>query len=144
LARQPLLAGIKHANRLEQVMAAQALRDQGYDDGIMCLDNGHVICTTRANVFALMGHVWYTPALNEAGVAGTRRAWFLERGTQGWWDVQESELTLEQLYQADAVMISNALRGFQEVGSINGHQLSSSIQIQRVRQRYMDTLAAEL
>ena len=143
LACQPVLAGLKHANRLEQVMAAQALQDQGYTDGIMCLENGQVICTTRANVYALVGGVWYTPHLNQAGVAGTRRAWFLERSAQGCWDAREDALTIEQLYHADAVMISNALRGFQEVGSINGYRLSSSPHFQRVKQQYEDTLAAE-
>lgn len=143
LARQPVLAGLKHVNRLEQVLATQALAEQGYDDGVMCIDNGHVVCTTRANVYALINDVWHTPSLNEAGVAGTRRAWFLQQGAQGCWAVEEGSLTIEQLYKADAVMISNALRGFQGVASINGHHLSSSVRLEQVRQRYAVALAAD-
>lgn len=143
LARQPLLAGLKHANRLEQVMASQSLADQGYEDGLMCLETGPVVCTTRANVYALIDDIWHTPLLNDAGVAGTRRAWFLQQSEQGYWQTKESELTLDQLYHADAVMISNALRGFQEVGSIAGRPLRSSPQIARVKQRYADALAPE-
>lgn len=141
LSRQPLLAGVKHANRLEQVLAAQNLVAQGYDDGLMCLDDGHVICTTRANVYALVGDVWHTPQLDEAGVLGTRRAWFLKLGVQGVWNVQESALTIEQLYQADAVMISNALRGFQAVEAINGTVMRTSPRIDQVRRYYAQVLA---
>lgn len=144
LARQPLLAGLKHANRLEQVMASQALADQGYDDGIMCLENGQVICTTRANVYALIDDVWHTPSLDEAGVEGTRRAWFLELAEQGYWGARVSALTIDQLYRANAVMISNALRGFQAVESINGCKLQTSPRTNCVRQRYADTVASEL
>jgi branched-subunit amino acid aminotransferase/4-amino-4-deoxychorismate lyase len=91
----------------------------------------------------LIDDVWHTPLLNDAGVAGTRRAWFLQQSEQGFWHTKESELTLDQLYQADAVMISNALRGFQEVGSIAGRPLRASPQIASVKQRYADTLALE-
>lgn len=140
LAQQPLLAGLKHANRLEQVLAAQELADRGYDDGLMCLDDGRVVCTTRANIYALVSGVWHTPALDQAGIAGTRRRWLFENAKTLGIDVQQGSVTLEQIQHADAVMISNAILGFQSVVSIEGCQINTSASIDAIQGAYVGAL----
>ena len=73
------LAGIKHLNRLEQVLAASERHSSDCDDGLMMNDDGLVIETTRANIF-LRGASgrWITPDLNACGVSGVMRSLLIE------------------------------------------------------------------
>jgi len=65
-AQQPRLAGIKHSNRLEQVLAAHSI-GQGFDD-VVILDTGdNVISTSKGNIFFQFGHEWLTPDLSQCG-----------------------------------------------------------------------------
>jgi len=120
LACQPVIAGIKHANRLEQVLAASELARAGYEDGLMLNTDGVLVCTTRANIYCLIDEVWHTPVIDRSGVAGTRRAWLFDSALGLGLSLKESELTLTSLERANAVMISNALRGFVSVEAIAG------------------------
>jgi 4-amino-4-deoxychorismate lyase len=73
LACQPLLAGIKHLNRLEQVLVKQALAQTMYDDAIVCDTNKKVIETSVGNLFWYKDNVWYSADLSGSGVAGVMR-----------------------------------------------------------------------
>ncbi|MDR3415828.1 MAG: aminodeoxychorismate lyase [Nevskia sp.] len=72
LARQPALAGIKHLNRLEQVLAARNW-PEGAVEGILCDERGAPVCGTRSNLFWIRDGVLHTPALESCGVAGMMR-----------------------------------------------------------------------
>lgn len=75
LSQQNLLAGIKHLNRLEQVLAKLHLKEQqGWDDALMLDYQEHVVELTAANLFFKVGEVWYTPELSKNGVSGVMRA----------------------------------------------------------------------
>ena len=69
MAAQPLLAGIKHLNRLEQVLASRDWPD-GVDEAMLGDDRGQPVCATRANLFWVRHGVLHTPALDRCGVAG--------------------------------------------------------------------------
>lgn len=73
LAVQPRLAGIKHLNRLEQVLASRDWPD-GCLEVLMCDAEGRVTCGSRSNVFFVIEGVLVTPDLSFAGVAGMMRA----------------------------------------------------------------------
>lgn len=73
LACQPLLAGIKHLNRLEQVLVKQALAQTIYDDAIVCDTNKKVIETSVGNLFWYKDNVWHSADLSCSGVAGVMR-----------------------------------------------------------------------
>ncbi len=106
LARQPLLAGIKHGNRLEQVLARSEVETKGADEGLVRDVAGRVTSGTATNVFIHDGRGWHTPELDHAGVAGICRGWLL----------QESEATVrrirvDEVETAEAVFLCNAVRG---------------------------------
>ena len=107
LACQPALAGIKHLNRLEQVLARNEWQDANIFDGLMCDTEGNVVCATSANVFASIDGRWLTPKIDRAGIAGIARAWVLRQ----WPQAQEAHLSRLQIEQADAIFICNAVRG---------------------------------
>jgi len=73
LACQPQLAGIKHLNRLEQVLVKHALVKTSYDDAIVCDTEQNVIETSVGNLFWYKDNVWYTADHSESGVEGVMR-----------------------------------------------------------------------
>ncbi len=118
LAHQPLLAGLKHCNRLEQVLAraewdADAAGDRDADEGLMLDQDGFVVCATAANVFVLCDGRWRTPLLDRCGVAGVCRGWALEA-----LDAVEAWLSPADVESADAVFLCNAVRGILAVARL--------------------------
>lgn len=124
LGRNPALAGLKHLNRLEQVLARAEWDDGVMDEGLMCDDRDRVIAATQANLFARIEGRWTTPRLDECGVAGVMRrafrAWLADRGTT----VEERPLTRADVEAATALVLTNALIGARPVGDLAGRALA--------------------
>jgi len=78
LGYQPRLAGIKHLNRLENVLARAEWDDPSIDDGVLLGQSGEVVETVLGNIFWRDGDTVFTPALNRAGVSGRQRARIIE------------------------------------------------------------------
>ena len=114
MAVQPALAGLKHLNRLEQVLARAEWSDPAIDEGLMLDSAGPLGCATAANVFALCDGRWLTPPVNRRGVAGVARAWVLANERMS----TEAELTRAQVESADALFLCNAVRGILPVGRL--------------------------
>lgn len=122
LALQPLLAGVKHLNRLENVFARSEWSDAAIHEGLMLDMNGHVIEGTMSNVFAVIGEQLITPRLQACGVAGAARQWVMDTVTQQMGlKVCEVTLPVEQLLSADELFLTNSLMGVCPI-----RQLSSS------------------
>jgi 4-amino-4-deoxychorismate lyase len=120
LAIQPALAGIKHLNRLEQVLARAEWRDDSAQEGLMLDGEGRVACATAANVFARCQGRWLTPALTRCGVAGIARDWVLAQDI----GAEPAELSPAQLETAEALFLCNAVRGILPVASLAGRSWS--------------------
>ncbi|PKO47035.1 MAG: aminodeoxychorismate lyase [Betaproteobacteria bacterium HGW-Betaproteobacteria-22] len=117
LARQPKLAGIKHLNRLENVLARMEWRDESIFDGLLLDDQGNVIECTMSNLFARFGQQLITPDLTQCGVAGITRQHILGLGKLLGLEVRVGQVALDKLLQADEVLICNSLFGvFQVTG----------------------------
>ena len=114
LARQPLLAGMKHLNRLEQVLARAEWSDPSFADGLLCDTNGNVISATMANLFAVIDGVLVTPSVDQAGVAGVARAEILASQSA----VHVGELSRKDLLRADEVFLSSSVRGILPVQAV--------------------------
>ena len=118
LAHQPLLAGLKHANRLEQVLVKRAMQTMDCDDCVVTDANTTVMEASAANLFWFKHGVWFTPDLSKAGVNGVMRQFILEHTEH----VEVGEYHLRNLYDADAVMLTNALMQIVPVHSlVNAH-----------------------
>ncbi|MFT6918692.1 MAG: 4-amino-4-deoxychorismate lyase [Cognaticolwellia sp.] len=122
LGINPMLAGLKHLNRLEQVMLRAELDRRTEDDIIASDINGSVIECCSANVFWLKAGQWQTPILTTAGVAGLMRAKILLNNP----NIQQDNYSLSQLDNIDAMFISNAILGIVPVKIFNGQQLDIS------------------
>lgn len=113
LAIQPALAGLKHCNRLEQVLARGECQAVGADEGLMRDADGHVVSATSANLFVLHGGSWATPSVDRCGVAGVCRAHLLRA-----LDARVVVLSQADVEGADAVFLCNAVRGILAVARV--------------------------
>ncbi len=120
----PALAGIKHLNRLEQVLARAEWDDDTVAEGLMLDVDDRLISGTMSNVFMVRGGRLYTPALNGSGVAGITRARVMERATELGVPCEARFLTLPDLAAAQEVFVCNSLIGIWPVREIDGTAFS--------------------
>jgi len=108
LGLQPALAGIKHCNRLEQVLAKKEVEREGFDDGLMLDQAGNIIETTSANIFILEAGQLVTPPIIDCGVAGVMREYVIDQLDI---PVIEATISLERLCESDGLILTNSVRG---------------------------------
>lgn len=124
LATNTALAGIKHLNRLEQVLAADECDALLYDEGLMLDESGSVIEGVSSNIFILRNNTLLTPRLDHCGVAGVMRAAVMQQFfAQIALPVQETRLTLNDCLSADGMFICNSVIGIVPVQSIGVSQI---------------------
>jgi len=127
LGIQPLLAGLKHCNRLEHVLARAECSDPAIHEGLLCDAHGAPTCATAANLFVLRGGNWLTPLLDRAGVAGICRQWLLAQGIG-----RECRLTREHVDDADAIFLCNAVRGILPVARLDARRFEPHPEVRRI------------
>ncbi len=118
LAHQPKLAGIKHLNRLENVLARMEWNDPTIADGIMLDADNNVIECTSANIFARFGDVLLTPDLRQCGVAGVTRQRIMSIAHSLSLKIAVETFNVEKLLSADEAMICNSLYGAWQIREI--------------------------
>lgn len=111
LAEQPLLAGLKHLNRLEQVLARAEWQGGEHAEGLMRDVSGRVIEGVYSNLFLVRDGALYTADLSRCGVAGVMRAALLDVARQQGIDTHVVDLSLADLQQADEVLLCNSVYG---------------------------------
>ena len=126
LGRNARLAGIKHLNRLEQVLAQSEWNEGDADEGLMLDTEGEVVCATSANVFAVRDGVLITPDLRFSGVHGVMRAQVLKAAGKLRLPVSEEPLWPHDLETASEIFITNAVRGIRSVASLDSLQWSET------------------
>lgn len=105
------LAGLKHLNRLEQVLARAEWNTPEIQEGLMLDLNSYVIEGTMSNVFFVKNNVLYTPSLTQAGIAGIMRDFVLQTAVAEGIAVQQGLFTPEQLLAADEIFVTNSIIG---------------------------------
>ena len=131
----PALAGIKHCNRLEQVLARADLE---HDEGIMLDENGNVISVTQGNIYSIYANTLRTPRLDRCGIEGTRRTIILEIASEIGLQINVSPLTVEELMKADEVFISNSVMGIQAVSHIGEMSFATSGNTKVIKQAFAE------
>lgn len=133
LARQPRLAGMKHLNRLEQVLARAEWQDD-YAEGLMRDTDGLVIEGTRTNLFLVRddGTV-VTPDLSQSGVAGVMRAQVLDSAAAMGLNCIVQAVTTDMVESAQELFLTNSLIGIWPIRRIEARhyvvgQISQTLQ----------------
>ena len=119
LGLNPTLAGMKHLNRLEQVMARAEWNDVAIHEGIMLDFNDRVIEGTMTNLFYAKNGELFTASLGLCGIAGILRGWIFEQ-----LPVIEHDFYLENLQQADEIFVCNSIMGICGVRQIENQHFN--------------------
>jgi 4-amino-4-deoxychorismate lyase len=118
LGLNPGLAGIKHLNRLEQVMARAEWNDPDIQEGLMLDVNDQVIEGTMTNLFYVKHNSLYTSILDHSGVAGIMRGIIMSVSADFGVPVVEHLFTKDELLSADEVFVCNSIVGIWPVRQI--------------------------
>ena len=134
LSTQPALAGLKHLNRMDYVMATVENTDEAIFEGFMADQQGRWIEGTMSNVFAVTksGEL-ITPPLENCGVKGVMREWVLQKGVC-------QEAYLPNFDDIDELFISNALIGIVPVVQLEQHSFTIgklTLQLQENLQQHL-------
>ncbi len=125
LSRNPALAGMKHLNRLEQVMAQNEWHDTAIDEGLVCDTEGELVSATAANVFIVKSGTLLTPDLRFCGVRGVMRSQVLRVASRLGIPCSEEPLWPHDLEEASEAFLSNAVRGIRSVRTLQDHHWAS-------------------
>ena len=120
LAHQPALAGIKHLNRLENVLARAEWSDSSIAEGLLCDAAGNAIGGTMTNVFIAGSGGLATPALDRCGVAGVTRERVIDAARAHGVACEIRDVAWTELAEADEVILTNSLAGAWPVRDIDG------------------------
>ena len=133
LGRNPNLSGVKHLNRLEQVMIRQELDQMPVDEVVVCDYENYIIECNTANIFWRKNGNWYTPNLSMAGVNGIIRQKLITLLP----NVVECHAQLEELDHADAILVCNSLMSAVPVKNYNGRTL-------HIEHEFVDSILKQL
>jgi len=110
LSSQIQLAGLKHLNRLEQVLARQEWRDE-FQEGLMSDVNGNIVEGVMSNIFIVKNETMSTPLIKNAGVNGVMRNIVLKLCEANGIMVVEDNLSNNKLVEADEIFLTNSIIG---------------------------------
>lgn len=111
LGHQPRLAGIKHLNRLENVVARGEWSDPDIFEGLLLDESGWVISGITSNIFVVRGRTLFTPDLSQCGVAGVSRQRLMRAAQRHGMTVRVSQMRPQDVYKADELGLCNSLIG---------------------------------
>jgi 4-amino-4-deoxychorismate lyase len=117
------LAGVKHLNRLDCVLARSEWSDTDIAEGLMRDSQGAIVGGTMSNVFAVRGETIVTPRIDRAGVNGIMRGIVIEAAHGAGLVVEEQVLTAADLAAAHELFLTNALIGIWPVRTLEDRQL---------------------
>jgi 4-amino-4-deoxychorismate lyase len=123
LGISPLLSGIKHLNRLEQVLVRQEVDNRAEDDLLVLNYFDDIVEASAANVFWLKNNVWYTPKLKESGVEGLMRNHILQT-TGNYCKIEVVNVKLAALVNIQAMFICNSVMGIMPVRQFQHQKLA--------------------
>jgi len=124
LGENPLLAGLKHLNRLENVLA-RAAQPPDCEEVLMCSSQGAVVCGSSSNVFAVKSGVLLTPRVDRCGVAGVMRRVVMREARAAGIEIGEELLLPRDLLAADEIFLTNARVGIWPVVRLQQRPLAA-------------------
>jgi 4-amino-4-deoxychorismate lyase len=119
LGLNPLLAGVKHLNRLEQVLARAEWGSDEFQEGLMLDIEQHVIEGTMTNLFYVKNGILYTAPITHCGIAGIIRAWIMTQ-----YLVVEDYFSMETLLQSDEIFVCNSIIGIWRIRELANRHYS--------------------
>lgn len=140
LGRNPHLAGLKHLNRLEQVLIRAHLEQTEADEALVLDSEGWVTECCAANIFWRAGDTVFTPRVDQAGVNGLLRQRCLGWLAQSRFRVVEVNARTDAVSQADEVLLCNALMPLVPVNTFGDVRYLSRTLFDTLKSRYEQSI----
>lgn len=139
LGENPILAGLKHLNRLEQVLARIELAATGAFEGLIGSSSGLLISGTIGNVYIRRYGNWLTPRIDRCGIKGVMRTAALREAMACGLAIEEADIPLAALRDCQSVYLSNARLGLMPLTQLDGRPLMRDAAMDRLA-RHLETL----
>ena len=131
-AKNPFLAGIKHLNRLEQILARSEWNDNSIAEGIVMDSENYIIEGTMSNIFCIIGKTLYTPDLSACGIEGIVRGKIIELASNLKFNVEIKKMSLGFLMNAEEIFMCNSIIGVWPVNIIDETKFSKHKKTQNI------------
>jgi len=123
LGENPALAGLKHLNRLEQVLARAELAAHGAHEALLFSSSGRLVSGTMSNVFLVRDGKLQTPLLDRCGVAGIMRAVVMDAARAAHLPCTEAHLAHDDLAACHEIFLTNARIGIWPVRALDARDV---------------------
>lgn len=137
-SQNPVLAGIKHLNRLEQVLARSEWNDSSISEGIVMDTDGNIIEGTMSNVFYGKGNTLFTPDLSACGIEGIARQKIIELSGALSIEINIKKIALQELLDADEIFICNSIIGIWPVKKIDAQEYQSGKITTQIKEKLIE------
>lgn len=134
LGLQPALAGLKHLNRLENVLARAEWNDPAIAEGVLLDIEGNVIGGTMSNLFIVERRALFTPDLARCGVAGVTRARLMQAAAAHGMACSVENISSARLLQADAIFLVNSIIGVWQVVRLAGRTWAPATVVRQLKE----------
>ena len=142
LACNPALAGIKHLNRLEQVLARAEWDDEGIAEGLMLDTRDRLIEGISSNLFFVRKGILHTPDLSRCGVAGVTREMILDAAPAYTRGTHIADFGVDDLMNADECFVCNSVIRVWPIGRLVSHETTRSWPVGSVTRQFQNQLGA--
>jgi branched-chain amino acid aminotransferase len=122
-----ILSNLKTNNYLLNTLAIQFAKDNGFDDALILNSRGNICEASSSNLFMVQKGVLFTPALSQGCVAGTKRRELLEILPGLGFQIEETIITKEMVFEMEEIFLTNAIRGIRPVICIDNTYYSREL-----------------
>ncbi|THB70446.1 MAG: aminodeoxychorismate lyase [Gammaproteobacteria bacterium] len=141
LDKESYLAGVKHLNRLTQVLVANEAAKKGVDEALVLSEDGQVVEGGKSNVFFVFENQIKTPRLDEYGVAGIMRRRVIDVAPVAGYEVVEANINLDDLLDVKEVFVTNSIIGIWPVYTLNERVFSQFTCAKKLQQLLAEDMA---
>ena len=124
LSENSMISGIKHLNRLENVLAKMELKEENFD-GILLDSHGHVNECISSTIIMRVGDTLYVPNQNRSGVSGVTKRIIMDNAGYMGYKIKIKNILLDDLMKSDEVVITNSIIGAIPIHKINNKKWKS-------------------
>ena len=137
-SNNPVLAGIKHLNRLEQILARAEWGDKKIIEGIVMNSDNYIIEGTMSNIFCILEKTLYTPDLSLCGIEGIVREKIINLADKLKFKIEIKKITLDFLLNAEEIFMCNSLIGIWPVNSIDKKVFLEHKETQKIKNKLIE------
>lgn len=122
-----ILSNLKTNNYLLNILSVQHAKKNGFDDALILNQRGNICEASSSNLFMVQKGILFTPALTQGCVAGTKRRELLEKLPSLGFQIEETIITKDMVFEMEEIFLTNAIRGIMPVICIDNTYYSREL-----------------